>query len=344
MKPTVLLLFLLTIIGLPLGIASADMGQVHVEDAQISETSQKAIIFHNGQEEVLILGTDIQATRKIGVLRFIPFPAEPQVSLAPAKAFEVAAALLQEHHLVFLQASKGEPPQKQPVELRLEKKLGAHDMAVIKVNDPVHFRSWVNDFFKKKNLPVKAEYATAEAIVDDYVARGISYFVLDFVEVTEETRFVEPVLYRFACEELYYPLKTSNTFGGIGGIDLLLVLPGTLCKPSLGAYDTCLGFTHYVDHVQASTSAAVSTDELLPIFPETGQFFGDKQVFIQMVTYWGDYVFDRDIFADVSQAAPHAFGYVEEGQGSPWTFPIVEILKDIDKKPPEEKSNAGDGQ
>ena len=31
-----------------------------------------------------------------------------------------------------------------------------------------------------------------------------------------EPRFIEPVAYRFKSKELYYPLKTSNTFGGQG--------------------------------------------------------------------------------------------------------------------------------
>jgi hypothetical protein len=343
MKTTLIFFILFAGSILPHRDSSADMGQIHAYDATVSETSQKAIILHNGTEEVLILGTDIRADRKVGIIRFIPFPSEPQVSLAPPHVFETVGALLKKHQLRHLTASKGGATEGQAVELRLQKKLGAHDITVIKVNNPVQFRSWVNDYFKKKKMPVKTEYAVAEKIVDDYVKRGIPYFVFDFVEVTDETRFIEPVLYRFANNDLYYPLKTSNTFGGTGGIDLILILPGTLCNP-LGAYDTCLGFQTGTarGHVQASTSSALSTGEIITVYPEAGQFFGDRQVFIQIASYWGDYAFDNDIFADVGKAVPHAYGYVEEQHGNPWLLPIEDILKDSDKKSPGKETDSGD--
>lgn len=43
----------------------SDTGQIHAHDATVRETSQKAIIFHNGTEEILILGTDLQADREM---------------------------------------------------------------------------------------------------------------------------------------------------------------------------------------------------------------------------------------------------------------------------------------
>lgn len=76
--------------------AYADMGRIYVsdEDVTVSEDAQKAIILHNLSEEVLILGTDLKATKKTGIIRFIPFPREPMVSLAPKGVFEHAAAMI----------------------------------------------------------------------------------------------------------------------------------------------------------------------------------------------------------------------------------------------------------
>lgn len=333
-----LCILVLSIVFIPCN-SSADMGQVHAVDAVVRETSQKAIILHNGLEEILILGTDLQADRKLGLIRFIPFRTEPRIGLAPPDSFENAAALLKKHNLQFLEASKAGGATGQAVELRLQTRLGAHDMTVIKVNDPRQFRGWVNEYFRKKHLPEQAEYPEAEAIVSDYVRRGIAYFVLDYVEVTEYLRTIEPVQYRFAGKDLYYPLKTSNTFGGRGGIDLVLLVPGTLCQPSLGAYDTCLGFSHYGEHWQASTSAALSLAEVSTIDPSAGQFFGDQQVFIQMVSYRGNYAFDRDIVVDVSQALSYAIGYAEQQPGPPWAIPITEIIADKEGRPPVSPAN-----
>lgn len=331
-----LLLFRILLAVLPaLPAATADMGQISVYDARVSESAQKAIILHNGTEEVLILGTDLNAERDTAILRFIPFPAEPRVSLAPAGAFEAAAALLQKHRLRFLVATKGGAPDEQPVELRLHQKLGAHDLTVIKVNDALQFRAWVNAYLENKKLPVQASHAVAEGIVADYVQRGINYFALDFVELTKDTRFIEPVAYRFASRELYYPLKTSNSFGGTGEIDLILLLPGSLCTPSLAAHDTCLGFRAgpVRNEMQASTSAAVALEDIVPLYPEAAKFFGGKPVFMQMASWWGDYRFDRDIFADPARAVPRAYGYDEKEAQGPGLELIENVIPGLDEKP-----------
>lgn len=161
-------------------------------------------------------------------------------------------------------------------------------------------------------MPELPDYAVAEDIVEDYVKRGFPSFALDFVQLSVDTLFIEPVLYRFASQKLYYPLKTSNTFGGTGEIDLILVTPGTLCAPSLAADDTCLGFRAgpLRGQMHASTSAALAPEHSLTLYPEADKFFGGREAFIQRVSYWGDYHFDGDILADVGAAVPQAWSFL----------------------------------
>ncbi|MCJ7526245.1 MAG: DUF2330 domain-containing protein [Candidatus Aminicenantes bacterium] len=305
---------------------NADRGSIYYspENVRVSEDAQKAIILHNLEEEVLILGMDLKADKKIGIVTFIPFPSEPQVSLAPDQAFENAAAMIKKYGLKYLVASgatKGGPATTaaEGVEIHLNKKLGAHDLTVIKVNDVSTFRKWVNDFFKSKGLPLKEAYPEEEAVVDDYVKRGIIYFVLDFVEVLAETRFIEPVIYKFKSKELYYPLKTSNTFGGSGSIELIILAPTNLFVPGdslfyLGGLDAegDSGFSFLP--MQASTSARISKDDenIKGIYPEGENFFKGHAAFIQVVRFIGKYDFKNDIFIDASKDLLH--GAVEGGQ------------------------------
>jgi len=309
--------FLILAVALPLSNAGADMGQIHASNVRVSEESQKAIILHNMEEEILILGTDLKAQSNTGIIRFIPFPTEPQVSLAPERAFDAASELMKKHELKFLFVSKGGGSGTKGVELKLNTKIGAHDMTVIQVTDPVHFREWVNAYFQKKGLPVKKVYPEIEAIVRDYVKRDISYFVLDYVELSPETKFIEPVMYRFRSSQLYYPLKTSNTFGGKGGIDLILIIPRTLCTPSLDAYshsgEAVLGLPAYSE---ASTSARINPAELKEILPEADDFFNGQKIYLQMVSYYGKYEFQIDIVYDLSKGKDKAYGYQPEGPES----------------------------
>ena len=314
-------------------MATADMGQVHVslEGATVSESAQKAIILHNNREEVLILGTELQASQQTPIIRFIPFPTEPQVSLAPRGVFERLAGLVAKYKLqyVFTYFTKGGPPsQKQTgVEVHFSARLGAHDLTVIRVREAAGFRAWVNGYFRKKGLPYHDQYRDAEAIVADYVARGIDYFVLDAVELSVEKRFVDPVVYRFATTSLYYPLKTSNTFGGKGEIELFIAAPTTLCAPdSFGAFepfDKAINAAGHVTgdclnmRVEASTSAMLVPEEhdLESIYPAVGGFFGGKPVYLQAIRYVGDYHFDSDVLVPLPQGVAKALDAPEPDEG-----------------------------
>jgi hypothetical protein len=310
------LLFLAFVLALASLKASADMGQIHTSPAEVSEEGQKAIILHNMTDEILILGTDLKASSNTGILRFIPFPSEPEINLAPEKVFDAAAELMKKHELKFLMVSKG-GASAQGVELKLHAKLGAHDLSVIKVTDPVEFRDWANTYFRKKNLPEKKSYPEVEEIVKDYVKRDIPYFVLDYVELTPETKFIEPVMYRFKSPYLYYPLKTTNSFGGQGSIDIILITPRTLCQTSLDAYsysgEAVLGLPAYT---QASTSAKITPVELKGILPEAGTFFKEQNIYLQMLSRYGEYKFENDILYDLSKGEDKAYGYQPEGPES----------------------------
>ncbi|NPV52947.1 MAG: DUF2330 domain-containing protein [Firmicutes bacterium] len=298
----------------------ADMGRILTIEAKVEESAQKAIILHNLDEEVLILGTDLKADKKTTILRFIPFPSEPQVSLHEGDPFREVAALIKKHKLVFITTSKSGTPSAEPVEIRLNARLGAHNITVIKINAIQAFRQWVQAYLANMGLSQAQDYANVEDIASDYVGRDIRYFVFDVVEVTPETRFVEPIVYRFKSKDLFYPLKTSNTFGGEGEIDLVIIGPGTLCDPYFGeplyvqgkeqsASCSCISALGKMWHVpRASTSEEISKSEVEGIYSAAQEFFrGNRAIFIQLIRYYGPYEFDDDIRIDISRAPQRAF-------------------------------------
>jgi hypothetical protein len=341
--------------------AAADMGQIHVstEGATVSESAQKAIILANGKQEVLILGTELQANRKTPVVRFIPFPSEPTVELAPKGVFDRLAGLVAKYKLQYVHVfqSKGGPATQENsgVEVRFHAKLGSHDITVIRVRDAAMVRVWANRHFKKSGLPVAKSYKEAEAVIADYVARGIDWFVVDAVELSPDKHFIEPVAYRFASNALYYPLKDTNTFGGKGEIELFIAAPTTLCAPGSDSWfqsgDTmsegdmaaetnrhragpCLG----LPLTKASTSAMLvpAEHDLEAIWPEGNAFFGGKPVFLQAIRYVGNYQFDRDVMVALPQGVARALDAPEIENTSPWNIG-PDLMRDEDpqclKKP-----------
>jgi hypothetical protein len=87
--------------------AFSDMGAISLDLAKISEDAQKAIIMHNGYEEVLILGTEFKSDKSVEILRFIPLPSEPEVTTAENNPFEELNGLLQKRRIYFEEHSKG---------------------------------------------------------------------------------------------------------------------------------------------------------------------------------------------------------------------------------------------
>ena len=322
LKKTELLLIIL--LSFHISTLYADMGMVTADDANVSEESQKAIIFHNLEEEVLILGTDIKGDKNSSILRFIPFPSEPTMKLAPSNAFSDIINLIQKHKLQFLSHSKGGESSGEDVEMKLNIKLGFHDLTLIKINSSDHFREWVNNFFKSKGLPTKENYPKIENIVDDYVQRGVDYFVFDLVKLDDTVHFINPIMYRFKSKKLYYPLKTSNTFGGEGKIDLILITPRTVCRPMNTYYNGCLNTPRMI----ATTSAKITTNEIKDIFPDSHNFFNTQNIFIQLLSYWGMYQFNHDIFVDITDRLPEAINSEDEIEymNDPFSIPIEELL------------------
>lgn len=281
----------------------ADMGAIHVmqSDVTVSEPAQKAIILHNGAEEVLILETDLKASKKAEIVRFIPFPAEPRVSLAPENAIQEMSKLVKSkklHYITYFQTKGGGGgTQNQPVaEVVSRAKLGAHDITVVKINDAQHFKSWVRNFFKeKKQLQKGPELQQVARVASDYVKDGIPFFVFDCVTIDKTDKSVAPVAFRFKSRKLYYPLRTSNTIGGKGDVQLFFLAIDCVRQPFNNGYRMYSPGEGEFSGFLFSTIAEVKPEEIASIYPEAAAFFDGRRIVLQCASFSGSLQFKRDI-------------------------------------------------
>lgn len=298
---SILILLLLT------GTAHADKGQVWPYPARLAEASQKAIILHNDNEEVLILRTELKADQKIGILEFIPFPSEPAIGLAKGNPFTVVQQLITQKGLEYEDRITKGGRNPFPVEIKFEARLGVHDVTVVKIDDLSGFSKWVVGFFRKKGIKVTNNFDNVYRNAEDYLGRGIHFFVFDYVMLKKETVSIEPLCYRFKSEKLYYPLKTSNIVGGDGLVDLVLILPG-----SLGLLSDRSDLRKIIELFKGgnwdlSSSSKVYSNELESIDPEAGAFFKTGKIYMQVLKYSGRYDFKDDLMLDIANIAPYAY-------------------------------------
>ncbi|MBC7363601.1 MAG: hypothetical protein H5U07_03520, partial [Candidatus Aminicenantes bacterium] len=164
---------------------------------------------------------------------------------------------------------------------------------------------WVELFFKQKKIKLENKLDDFVATAGDYLARGFNYFVFDSVVVGSATRLVEPLAYRFKSKELYYPLKTSNLFGGEGQVDLILILPGSFWVEEIRqpAY-----FELFSRDWTVSSSSKMYPEEVEALLPEAGGFFKPGQkIYLQVLSYFGSYNFKDDLKWDISKLPRYAY-------------------------------------
>ena len=199
--------------------AAADKCVIPGSEADIYNPGQKAIIAWNGTHEELILSTDLYSSKGGAVFELIPLPSMPEVEKGSYDSFRAVQAIILRHAPKGLLApGKGY----EGLEIVFHEKIGAHDITVVKASDAGELLEFISDRAASLGVNLRINERIRE-LFEDYLARGFGYWVLDVVEVGDKVRSIEPIVYRFRSEALYYPLKVSRAAKGETRITLYLI-------------------------------------------------------------------------------------------------------------------------
>jgi len=225
--------------------ALSDRGMVPLADVSVYGPGQKAIIAWNGEEEVLILSTDVRADERTSILEVLPLPSNPDLiektNLSP---FTAVQDLIGERSSSSrsLDGGKGSG-----IEVIFHDRIGAHDITVIKVDDSDAFEEWANLFLEERRVDGELDSSKLAFFIDAYIDRGMPYFVLDVIEVPTETRSVDPIIYRFKTDRLYFPLSISTLASGDSELAIFTISRGPVLEEDVphplevGRYEGTLG-------------------------------------------------------------------------------------------------------
>jgi hypothetical protein len=225
-------------LALATGSACADRGSIPFKpNVQVFEPNQRAMIAWNGEEEILVLTTDLKASEATKVLEVMPFPAEPKAAKGDTEVFRKATELINRKlrpvaaKMVTrgpVPAADGPPPLQPAGEITFHEKIGAHDISVARVLNSEGFIEWVNGYLQKAgvNNPVIPE--SIQTSVKEYLKEDFGWFVFDVVDLDDKPKTNEAIQYRFKTDSLFYPMKISRTGKGQTTIDLLILTPKLL--------------------------------------------------------------------------------------------------------------------
>ena len=215
--------------------ARADRGSIPF-DSQVTifEPTQRAMIAWNGKEEILLLSTDLRASKPTKVLEVIPLPNEPKVSKGDVEVFRKATELINKkleemYPKLPLSRGGGNREAAEPAgEITFHQKIGAQDISVAHVLNPEGFVQWVNDYLRKSGVENPVIPPILKTTVEQYLQEKFTWFVFGVVELDEKPKTNEAIQYRFASDSLFYPLKISRTDTGNTSVELLVLSPKML--------------------------------------------------------------------------------------------------------------------
>ena len=211
--------------------AYADRGMIPFKPfVKIFEPTQRAMIAWNGQEEILLLSTDLKASEETKVLEVLPLPSEPIVKKGDVEVFKKATALINKkvkERRSSLPEGKGLKGIQEALagEVTFHEKIGAHDISVTRVLNPTGFIEWVEKYLRSSGVENPSIPEPMKTVVSEYLKEGFSWFVFDVVTLDQIPKTNEAIQYRFKTDFLFYPLKITRTGEGNTSIDALVLTP-----------------------------------------------------------------------------------------------------------------------
>lgn len=258
---------------------AADRCVIPGSEADIYNPGQKVIVAWNGTVEKLILSTDLYSSMESKVLEIIPLPSKPNVEKRDYKIFTEIQRIIYGHAppLAFGKGGERGP------EIIFHERIGAHDIMVVKAHGVDELIDFLKDYASREGLENLRITEKVKEIVNDYLQRGFNYWVLDLVELNGKIRSIDPIIYTFRSDELYYPLKVSRAAKGETKIIVYAITRHMIAEGSLP-----IGFK-IAEYEGSHTplSFPLTDEELRRISPEIAEMF-DGWAWFTAVTYSGD--------------------------------------------------------
>jgi len=269
--------------------ASADRGVIIFSPSptiRIDETGQNAIVAWNGNEEVIILSTNVRSSAEIPAIEILPLPSNPsKVTSGDAESFGKIAKLLKEKDEFLKQwirrargfgagfglgdgdRSDAESPS---IEITLHQKIGSHDITVVKINDLDYFLDWVKNFTSSKGFGEGVISQEFRNTVSSYLQRDIRYFVFDVIEANTTQQTINPIIYRFDTSFLYYPQEitaASSVADSYADVNVFLVAKGLISEDRIRESNLQVGYYNGLEF---------SLGELNQVSPEVASLFNSN--------------------------------------------------------------------
>jgi hypothetical protein len=210
----VLTLLLFPVVNYGAAPVKGDGGMLPLFETWLHQSSQNAIVAWNGNEEILILSTNVKSEINGTAIQILPLPSYPEIKEGNESSFHKIAEIVGNVYYKTAPEGIGFTGGGGGIEILFTTQIGVHNLTVVKVNDSADFTNFLRDMLEERNQTLiekfDALFPNFENIAEKYVQQNITYFVVDDIETKEDTRTVQPIIYRFNTSYLYYPMMMTS--------------------------------------------------------------------------------------------------------------------------------------
>ncbi|MDI6917130.1 MAG: DUF2330 domain-containing protein [Thermoplasmatales archaeon] len=212
----VLTLLLFPVVNYGAAPVKGDGGMLPLFETWLHQSSQNAIVAWNGNEEILILSTNVKSGTNGTAVQILPLPSYPEIKEGNESSFHKVAEIVGNVYYKTKEGAfaPGTLTGGGGIEILFTTQIGVHNLTVVKVNDSADFTNFLRETLEERNQTLinkfDALFPNFENIAEKYVQQNIKYFVVDDIETKEDTKTVQPIVYRFNTSYLYYPMMMTS--------------------------------------------------------------------------------------------------------------------------------------
>jgi hypothetical protein len=178
-----------------------------------------------------------------------------------------------------------ELPASNHLEITFQENIGAHGLICVRAESASALTEWAQNFLLSMGYGENLPWDNLETIVTGYLQRDIEYFVFDLIDLSDQEKSHQPIIYTFDSNFLYYPLEISSLASGETEITLFTLTEEKLSAENLGGTGLEIKSMETWG-LSEPIQFEVENDELLVIDPGLASLFEDP-VWLTVLSYDG---------------------------------------------------------
>jgi hypothetical protein len=134
----------------------------------------------------------------------------------------IVDALILAQYYVGLNGGSWSKPS-EVVNVVFQEQIGIHNVTTVETENASELILFAEQVLSEVAATDDIKWTDFENIATDYITRGMKYWVIDLLDLTESTNSRDPLIYSFETDYLYFPLIVSSVNSGSTLIDVVTV-------------------------------------------------------------------------------------------------------------------------